>query len=142
MTRRWPEKRVTWKPCAHCTARNEKWGLKFKNLKSRTYRTDGTSGKMFASGAGTPVSGAGNTNTGFWCGRYGVRIPSRSNLLGVANDSPPLQPWLCRPWRNAAEMGTAHLWHPKGYWASIMKIWFLIFWKVTHIVLGQTKNAN
>jgi len=29
----------------------------------------------------------------FWCERYGVQIPSRSNLTNVANDSPPLQSW-------------------------------------------------
>jgi len=33
----------------------------------------------------------------------------------VWGDSPLLQPWLCGPWRKAAEMGTAHSWHPKGY---------------------------
>jgi len=33
----------------------------------------------------------------------------------VANDSPPLQPWLYGPWRKAAEMGTSHSWHPNGY---------------------------
>jgi len=45
----------------------------------------------------------------FWCGRYEVNIPSRSNLPHVANDSPPLQPWWS--WRKAAEMGTAvHSW--------------------------------
>jgi len=27
----------------------------------------------------------------FWCGRYGVQIPSRSNLSHVANDSPLVQ---------------------------------------------------
>jgi len=28
----------------------------------------------------------------FWCGRYGVQIPSRSNLPLVDNDLPPLRP--------------------------------------------------
>jgi len=44
----------------------------------------------------------------FWCGRYGVQISSRTNLPHIANDSPPLQPCLCGPWRKAAEMNTAH----------------------------------
>jgi len=26
-----------------------------------------------------------------------------------------LQPWLCGPWRKAAEMGITYSWHPKGY---------------------------
>jgi len=59
------------------------------------------------------IYGTSNRSTTRW--RYGVQIPSRSNLLHVAHDSPPLQPWLCGPWRKAAEMGTAHSWHPKGY---------------------------
>jgi len=44
------------------------------------------------------------------CGRYGVQIPSRSNLPLVANDSPSLRPLLCRPWHKAAELGIAHSW--------------------------------
>jgi len=40
---------------------------------------------------------------------------SRSNIPHVANDSPPLQPLKCGPWRKAAKMVTANSWHPKGY---------------------------
>jgi len=57
----------------------------------------------------------------FWCGRYRVQIPCRSNLPHVANDSPQMQRSLlsflmCGPWRKATELDTAHPWHvPKGY---------------------------
>jgi len=40
----------------------------------------------------------------FWCRRYGIRIPSRSNLTHVANDSLPLRPWCVGPWRKAAKL--------------------------------------
>jgi len=33
----------------------------------------------------------------------------------VANDSPPLQPWLCGLWRKVAEMSTVRSWHTKEY---------------------------
>jgi len=59
-----------------------------------------------------------------------VQLPSRTNLSHVANDSPPLLPWWCRPWRKTVELGTAHSRHPKGYLASKMKIWFDSFFAV------------
>jgi len=62
-------------------------------------RPDGTSDKTFASGAG------------------GMGFKSRSDQIchTLPTNLPPLQPWLCGPWRKSAEMGTAHSWHQKGY---------------------------
>jgi len=67
-----------------------------------------------------------------WCGRYGVHIPTRSNLTHVANGSPPLQPWKRdEPWRkprgcwHASKSGIAYSWVVTAE-VSVMKIWFFL----------------
>jgi len=67
-------------------------------------RPDRTSDKIYA-------SGAGGMGFKFWADQISHTLPTtrhRCNLDCVGLG-------LCGPWRKAAEMGTAHSWHPKGY---------------------------
>jgi len=73
---------------------------------------DGTSGKTSASGAGG----------------MGMGFKSRSDQISHTLPTTVTAATLkCKSWRKVAEKGTAHSWHPKGYLASILKIWFNLY---------------